>query len=176
MRYDCVKTQGCQYLDHKTSYLLDKNCLQNRSHWILSYVKKSFRQNDLPKSDAIFQSYWFSLCGLGHIQLSFILNNRINITGAHGNVVVEALCCKPEGHGFHSWWHLWFFFQIDVILRATLGPGVYSAFNRNEYEKQQKKKMFLGCKAGPVRKADSFTAICELIVWTMWNPQHLAAL
>jgi hypothetical protein len=42
------------------------------------------------------------LCGLGHIQLSSILNNCTNITGADGSVVVEALCYKPEGHGFHS--------------------------------------------------------------------------
>jgi hypothetical protein len=30
-----------------------------------------------------------------------------------------------------------FFFQIYLILSAALGPGVYSASNRNEYQKQK---------------------------------------
>jgi hypothetical protein len=28
-------------------------------------------------------------------------------------------------------------FSIYLILLAALGPGVYSAFNRNEYQKQK---------------------------------------
>jgi hypothetical protein len=30
------------------------------------------------------------------------------------------------------------FFSIYLILPAALGPGVYSASNRNEYQKQKK--------------------------------------
>jgi hypothetical protein len=33
--------------------------------------------------------------------------------------------------------------------------------------------MFLGSKVRRVRKADNFTAICEPIVYTMWDPEHL---
>jgi hypothetical protein len=40
------------------------------------------------------------------------------------------------------------FFNL-LILRAALGPGVHSASNRNEYQKQKK---FLGSKARPVRR------------------------
>jgi hypothetical protein len=29
------------------------------------------------------------------------------------------------------------FFSVYLILPATLGPGVYSASNRNEYQKQK---------------------------------------
>jgi hypothetical protein len=29
------------------------------------------------------------------------------------------------------------FFSVYLILPAALGPGVYSAFNRNEYQKQK---------------------------------------
>jgi hypothetical protein len=29
------------------------------------------------------------------------------------------------------------FFSIHLILPAALGPGVYSAINRNEYQKQE---------------------------------------
>jgi hypothetical protein len=53
-------------------------------------------------------------------------------------------------------------FQIYVVLPAALGPCVYSAFNRNEYQKQR--KMFLGSKARTARKADNLAAICESIV------------
>jgi hypothetical protein len=51
------------------------------------------------------------------------------------------------------------FLSIYLIFKAALGPGVYSASNRNEYHKQ--KKMFLGSRARPVRKADNLTVICE---------------
>jgi hypothetical protein len=33
--------------------------------------------------------------------------------------------------------------------------------------------MFLGSKAWSVRRADNLSAICEPIVYTMWDPQHL---
>jgi hypothetical protein len=36
--------------------------------------------------------------------------------------------------------------------------------------------MFWGSKVGPVRRADNLTTICEPIVWTMWDPQHLTTL
>jgi hypothetical protein len=35
---------------------------------------------------------------------------------------------------------------------------------------------FLGAKAGPARKAHNFTAICEPIVWKMWEPRPLTLL
>jgi hypothetical protein len=53
-------------------------------------------------------------------------------------------------------------FSTHLILPAALGPGVYSASTRNEY--QEKKNMFLGSRAQPVRRAHNFTAICEPIV------------
>jgi hypothetical protein len=53
--------------------------------------------------------------------------------GACGSVVVKALRYKPEGRGFETW----YFFYIYLILPAALGPGVYSASNRNEYQKQK---------------------------------------
>jgi hypothetical protein len=54
------------------------------------------------------------------------------------------------------------FFLIYLILQAILGPGVYLASNRNEYQKQQ--IMFLGCRTRPMRSADNLTAVCEPIV------------
>jgi hypothetical protein len=54
-------------------------------------------------------------------------------------------------------------FSVYLILPAALGPGIYSASKRNEYQKQ-KKIMFLGSRALPVRRADNFTAIYEPIV------------
>jgi hypothetical protein len=45
----------------------------------------------------------------------------------------------------------------------------------NEYQKQ-KKIMFLGSRARPVRRDDKLTAICEPIVQKMWDPQQLTTL
>jgi hypothetical protein len=56
------------------------------------------------------------------------------------------------------------FFSIYLIPPAVLGPIIYSASNRNEYQKQ---KNFLGSKARPVRSADNLTAICKPNVQTM---------
>jgi hypothetical protein len=55
---------------------------------------------------------------------------------ARGSVVVKALCYKLEGCGFETQWGEWIF-SIYLILPATLGPGVHSASNRNEYQKQK---------------------------------------
>jgi hypothetical protein len=59
------------------------------------------------------------------------------------------------------------FLSIDLILPAALGPEVYSASNRNEY---QELNNFLGSKPWPARKADNLTAISEPIVKVMWDP------
>jgi hypothetical protein len=53
-------------------------------------------------------------------------------------------------------------------LPAALGPGVYSASNRNEY--QRHKRCFWGVERRPVRRTDNLTAICEPPVYTMWDP------
>jgi hypothetical protein len=47
------------------------------------------------------------------------------------------------------------------ILPAALDPGVYSASNRNEYQKQKNK--FFGIKGRLSRKADNLTANSEPI-------------
>jgi hypothetical protein len=54
------------------------------------------------------------------------------------------------------------FFSVYLILAAALSPGVYSASNKNEYQKQ--KTMFMGSRTQPARKADNITAIYEPIV------------
>jgi hypothetical protein len=54
-----------------------------------------------------------------------------------------------------------FFFSIHLILLAARGPGVHSAYTRNEY--QGRGIMFLGSRARPVPWADNLNAICEPI-------------
>jgi hypothetical protein len=51
-------------------------------------------------------------------------------------------------------------FEIYLILPAALGPGVYSASDRKEYQKH-KKIMFVRTKVRQVRMADNRTTICE---------------
>jgi hypothetical protein len=50
-------------------------------------------------------------------------------------------------------------FSICLILRAVVGLGVYSASNKNEYQKQE--NIFSRGKERPVRRADNFAAICK---------------
>jgi hypothetical protein len=50
--------------------------------------------------------------------------------------VVEAICYKLEGRGFETKWGK-LIFSIYLILPAALGPGVYSAYDRDEYQKQK---------------------------------------
>jgi hypothetical protein len=51
------------------------------------------------------------------------------------SVVFKALSYKLEGRGFETRWEL--FFSIYLIIPAALGPGVYSASDRNEYKKHK---------------------------------------
>jgi hypothetical protein len=55
--------------------------------------------------------------------------------GARSSVVVKALCYKLEGREFDTRWGE-LIFSIYLIVQAALGPGAYSASNRNEYQKQ----------------------------------------
>jgi hypothetical protein len=50
--------------------------------------------------------------------------------------------------------------SLNLIREAALGPGVYSASNRNEYQKHCI-IMFLASKVRRVCRADNLTAICE---------------
>jgi hypothetical protein len=36
--------------------------------------------------------------------------------------------------------------------------------------------MFLGSRERPVHRADNLDAICEPILYTMWDPQHVTTL
>jgi hypothetical protein len=57
------------------------------------------------------------------------------------------------------------FFSIYLILQAALVPEVYSASNRNEYQKQKN----ISEKLSAAGAYDSFTAMYEVIC-TMWDP------
>jgi hypothetical protein len=56
--------------------------------------------------------------------------------GAQGSVLIKALSCKSESRGSETLWGQWMF-SIYLILPAALGLGVYSASNRNKYQKQK---------------------------------------
>jgi hypothetical protein len=49
-------------------------------------------------------------------------------------IVVKALCYKPEGRGFETWWGEWFL-SIYLILPVAPGPRICSASNRSEYQR-----------------------------------------
>jgi hypothetical protein len=56
------------------------------------------------------------------------------------------------------------FFKFNLILLAAQSPGIYSASNRNEHQKEKYNVRVEGSRVRPVRRADNLTAICELIV------------
>jgi hypothetical protein len=56
--------------------------------------------------------------------------------GPRDSIVVKALCYKPVGRGFETRLGERFL-SIYLILPVALGPGVYSASNRNEYQKHK---------------------------------------
>jgi hypothetical protein len=91
------------------------------------------------------QIYSMSFSNNINIPLGDSVNNgneiwrKINVdtgvrVGTRGSVVVKALYYKPEGRGFETRYGEWFL-SIYLILPVALGPGVYSASNRNEYQK-----------------------------------------
>jgi hypothetical protein len=65
---------------------------------------------------------------------------------ARCSLVVKALSYNPKGRGFDTRRGGCFKFTNLLSLPAALGPGVLSASNRNEYQKQKNK--FLGIKCG----------------------------
>ena len=85
---------------------------------------------------------------------------------------VKALRYKPKGHGFNSRCCHWIFHWHNPSGR-TVGPGVDSASNRNEYQ-----EYFLGRLRRPVRRADNLTTFTCRLSWnpgasTSWNPLGL---
>jgi hypothetical protein len=55
------------------------------------------------------------------------------ILGKRSSVVVKALCYKPEGRGSILDGVIF----LNLPIPSGLGPGVYSASNRNEYQKHK---------------------------------------
>jgi hypothetical protein len=92
-----------------------------------SQVSKNCNLFLLTNMSIISFQYWSFYCH--HMLILSICIDR-------GSVVVEVLCCKPEGLGFKTWWGEWIF-SIYLILPATLNPWIYSASNRYEYQKQK---------------------------------------
>ena len=56
--------------------------------------------------------------------------------------LIEELRYKPEGDGIDSRWCHWNF-SLTQSFRSHYGPGVHSAYNRNEYQ-----EYILGSKGG----------------------------
>jgi hypothetical protein len=86
-------------------------------------------------TSAIMWGTIFHLVSCHHNHFHICVHSCLQ-TGARGSVVVKALCYKPEGRGFETRWDEWFL-SIYLTLPVALGPGVYSASNRNEYQKHK---------------------------------------
>jgi hypothetical protein len=73
-------------------------------------------------------------------ELKRLQNKPLKVGGHAVEQLVEALCYKPEGHGFNYRWCHWNFSLTQSFL-PHYGPGVDSASKRNEYQ-----EYFLGIK------------------------------
>jgi hypothetical protein len=62
------------------------------------------------------------------------------------------------------------FFSIYLIFPATLGPGIYSASNRNEYQKQE---MYPGSRVRKAHKTDNLHGLLQgLLYFTFTHIRH----
>jgi hypothetical protein len=84
---------------------------------------------------------WTQVLSFMYVEFNEISLKSRNYTVAQ---MIETLCYKPDGSGFETrlgkWTH-----SIYLIFPQALGSGVYSASNKNEYQKQQQK--FLDSRA-----------------------------
>jgi hypothetical protein len=83
--------------------------------------------------------------------------------------LVEALRYKPEGRGFDSRCRPWCF-SVALSFRPHYGPGVDSAFNRNEYQ-----EYFLGGKGGRSVGLTTLPHSCADCL-EIWEPQPTGTL
>jgi hypothetical protein len=74
---------------------------------------------------------YVALSNLNHVS-QLVSSSHSLFSGARGSIVVTALCYKPGGPCSIPDEVI---FKIDLILPTALCPGVYSACNRNEYQK-----------------------------------------
>jgi hypothetical protein len=76
---------------------------------------------------------------------------------------------KVKGSGLDFRWG-YLICSIYIILSAASSRRVYSAYNKWVPED------ISGGRARPARKVDKLAALYKPIVWTMWDPRHLASL
>jgi hypothetical protein len=101
---------------------------RHRARWHGGNRQDSYSEdNGVWISNDIFITRGFTQSLLGNSKFEF---------RARGSVVVKAICCKQEGRGSETRRGEWSS-TIYQILPATLGPVVYSASNKNEYQKQK---------------------------------------
>jgi len=120
-----------RYMSNSCCYLLLSVMRCNIKWWIFSIFYRM--------SETEFSRFFFCT-GTSRVALNNLKFPYDECQGHAVALLVEALHCKSEGHGFDSRWCHWIF-SFTQSFRPHYGPGVHSASNRNEYQ-----ECFLGVK------------------------------
>jgi hypothetical protein len=88
-------------------------------------------------SSCILHSHRKLLKYLKYLKWYNFLNILLIYEGAHGNVVLKPLFYKSEDRWFETRCECNFSIYLIFPAAAALGPGVYSAINRNDHQKEK---------------------------------------
>jgi hypothetical protein len=129
---------GASLIFSKAFKLISSKLIWNSElHTTVNWVSTTF-QNIHEQCFSVYEIFsCFTLPEISHKHKSllYILKADLSAFGAHGSEVVKALSLQTERSRvqFQMRW----FFLIYLILPSALCPRVYSACNRNEYQKHK---------------------------------------
>jgi hypothetical protein len=84
---------------------------------------------------------------------------------------LTTICCLPASTDSQWLQGISCSARREILLRNFV-----TAQPLTEMSNRSRQIMFLGSRARPEHRADDAAAICEPVVWTLWDPQHLTTL
>jgi hypothetical protein len=132
-------------MEHECRYGRTFLDLGSRWKWVVSFTLCRLSHWENPRVNTGQETVWVPVGSTActHTRQRFRKGNcqEVDVSSytIRGSTVVKSLCYKPEGRGFETRWGE--LFPIYLILPSAPGPGVHSACNRNDNQKQKKKTL-----------------------------------